>query len=302
MTAPGKGSQLTSDSELPAVRPPATAAPADTATPGTTAAAPGPMSAATSYPVPRDLAEDARRQRSERQSRGLLISASFRMQDRVGHPDGGDCPVEDVLLHEEAQRAQIDQETADGSRKHRRLPRWIRQIPKYVLAFDFCLLLYFFAGITDVNWASPLSLALAFAIVLGAMVTLLSYGFLAFTGHQLRSYKNHAGTIHPEDLDVFTRAAFGIAVIVVAVLAMLMFLRIRAEVLNALGAQAQITALVIGVAVAVVSAVASFLVIAVHAFDGSDEAVRLDDLSAAVRRPVNRAHRMRERAARQGQR
>ena len=158
------------------------------------------MSAATSYPVPRDLAEDARGPRSERQSRGLLVGASFQMQDRVGHPDGGDCPVEDVLLHEEAQRAQIDQETADGSlRKHRRLPRWIRQIPKYVLAFDFCLLLYFFAGITDVNWASPLSLTLAFAIVLGAMVTLLSYGFLAFTGHQLRSY-NHAGTIHPEDL------------------------------------------------------------------------------------------------------
>jgi len=32
------------------------------------------------------------------------------------------------------------------------------------------------------NWSSPLSLALVFAMVLAAMVTVLSYGFLAFTG------------------------------------------------------------------------------------------------------------------------
>ena len=41
------------------------------------------------------------------------------------------------------------------------------------------LLLYFFAGITDVRWASPVSQALALAIGLAAMLTLLSYGFLA---------------------------------------------------------------------------------------------------------------------------
>ncbi len=175
----------------------------------------------------------------------------------------------------------------------------MRWIPKYVLAFDFCLLLYFFAGITNVSWASSLSLPLAFATVLAAMVTVLSYGFLAFTGHRLRSQKNHAGTIHPEELDGFTIAAFGIAIVVVAVLAMLMFLRIRTEVLYALGAQAQVTALMIGVAVAVVSAVANFLVIAIHAFDGSDQVARLDKLSAAVRRPVAKAHRMREQAAKQ---
>jgi hypothetical protein len=177
--------------------------------------------------------------------------------------------------------------------------RWIRSIPKYVLGFDFGLLLYFFAGITNVNWASPLSLALAFAIVLAAMVTLLSYGFLTFTGHRLRSHKNHAGTIHREDLDGVTSAVFVISVVVIAVLATLMLLRIRTEVLYALGTQAQITALVIAVAVAVVNAAANFLVIAVHALDGSDQTARLDTLSAVIRRPLAEAHQLREQAAKQ---
>jgi hypothetical protein len=56
-----------------------------------------------------------------------------------------------------------------------------------VLFFDFILLLYFFAGITDVDWQSPLSVNLAFATVLAAMVTVLTYGFLSFTGHRMRS-------------------------------------------------------------------------------------------------------------------
>jgi hypothetical protein len=297
MTAQANGSQLTSDSDLPVVRPPVT--PAETTAPDDSApdASQAGPPVAVSYPPPPDLAASDRRRRTERRSRKLLIEASFRMQKRVGHPDGGDCPVEEVLEHEAAQRAQIDRDAADASVKHRRLPSWLRRIPAYVLGFDLGLLLYFFAGITDVNWASPISMALAFAIMLAAMVTLLSFGFLAFTGHRLRGYKNHDGTIDREEFDGFTRAAAGLALAVIAVLALLMFLRIRAEVLGALGGQAVVTAWVIAAAVAVVSVVANFLVITVHAFDGSDETARLDRLSAAVRRPVAEAHRMREEAA-----
>ena len=130
-------------------------------------------------------------------------------------------------------------------------------------------------------------------------MTLLSYGFLSFTGHRLRSHKNHAGTIHREDLDGVTGAAFVISIVVIAVLAVLMFTRIRTEVFDALGAQAQITALVIAGAVAVVNAVANFLVICIHALDGSDHTARLEKLSAAVRGPLAVAHRLREQAAKQ---
>ena len=202
----------------------------------------------------------------------LAVRADYRLKDRGSHLDGDDCPVQEVLQLEAAQRARIDQDRACVSRKHYRLPRWIA---RYVLVFDFCLLLYFFAGITDVRWASPVSQALALAIGLAAMLTLLSYGFLAFTGHRLRSHRN--------------QAVFVIALYVIA--AMLVLLRIRDEIVDALRVLAQITALVIDAAVAVVSAADNFLVITVPAFDGSDQTARLDKLSATARRPVNRARR-----------
>ena len=296
MTTPPNGSQLIPNQELPVIRPPssvpAAPAPPDSPPQGTTpAVAP--------RPEPLDLASDTERQRSERQSRQMLIEVASQLRLRVKHPDGGDCTVEVIVAHETAQRAAIDQETAASSRLHRRLPPWMRSIPRYVLGFDFALLLYFFAGITNVDWSSPLTLALAFAIALAAMITLLAYGFLSFTGHRLRSHKNHAGTIHREDVDAITSAAFVIAMVVIAVVAMLMFLRIRTEVLFALGSQAQLTALVIAVAVSVVNAVANFLVIAIHALDGSDQTARLDKLSAAVRKPLARADKLARLAAKQ---
>ncbi|MGE5287134.1 MAG: hypothetical protein ACM3ML_08035 [Micromonosporaceae bacterium] len=292
------GNQANSSPDLPAGRTPVTTTTTEVSTPD--APVGGPVTSIT-YPLPPDLAARARYRRSKRLVRTKIVSAEYRMKDRVGHPDGGDRPVEEILQDEAAQRAQIEAETRQGSRKHLRLPPWLRWIPKFVLAFDFGLLLYFFAGITNVNWASALSSALAFAMLLAAMVTVLSYGFLAFTGHRLRSHKDHEGTVHHDELDEFTKAAFGVALAVIAVLSTLMFLRMRTEVIYALGARAQITALVIAIALAVVSAVANFLVIAIHALDGSDQVARLDRLSAAARRPFAKAHRMREQAARQAE-
>ena len=128
-------------------------------------------------------------------------------------------PFDQHQADEEVQRQQINHETAMGSLKHRRLPPWQRWIPKFVLFFDFALLLYFFAGITNVDWQSPLSMNLAFAAALAAMVTVLSYGFLAFTGHRWRSHKNHDGTPHFDELDGLTKAASVAAIAVIAVLA-----------------------------------------------------------------------------------
>ncbi len=246
-----------------------------------------------------DLAAEAVRRRSERRSRELSIEVRAQMTQRVRHPDGGDWTVEDIVAQEAAQRREIDRQAAAGSRKHHRLKPWIRRIPVFVLGFDFGLLFYFFTGITNVDWGDPLSLPLAFAIALAAMVTLLSYGFFAFTGGRLRSHKNDAGTIHREDVDGITTGFTGAAMIVIAILAVLMFTRIRTEVLYAIGPQGQATSLVIAAAVGVVNAVANALVIAVHALDGSDQTARLDKLSAAVRKPLRKAHRLHRQAARQ---
>ncbi len=227
----------------------------------------------------------------------LQTRASQRSADRVRHPDGGQRPVAEVQRDEAAARRQIEDETARGSRKHQRLPRWIGRIPILVLLVDFCLLLYFFSGITDVNWASPLGADLVFAVLLAAMVTVLSYGFLAFAGHRLRGYKDHSGAVAFADLDALTWAACWASVAGVAMLAALMFIRMRAEVLYALGPSAWTTALIIALALAVVSALANFLVVAIHALDGSHEVARLNALSAALSGPLGKAHEMDEQAA-----
>ena len=279
---------------------PATSGPAPPAGPRRAerdAVAPAPV-----HTMQPDLAGEVRQRRTDRRVRADIVAAEYVMKVRVRHPDGGERAVAEILRDEAAQRAQIERETSRGSRKHHRLARWMRRIPKLVLFFDFCLLLYFFGGVTNVEWARPLSMNLAFATVLDAMVTVLSYGFLAFTGHRMRGHKNHAGTVHFDQLDGFTKAAFGIALAVITVLATLMFIRMRTEVLYALGPQAGVTALVIALAVAVVSGVANYLVVAIHALDGSDEVARLDKLSAAARRPAAKAHRRRERAAHQADR
>jgi hypothetical protein len=251
---------------------------------------------------PPDLADRDRRRHWEWRMRRQLTQAEHWMQMRVKHPDGGERTVAETQADEEQQRRQINRETAMGSLKHRRLPRWQHWIPKFVLFFDFVLLLYFFAGITNVNWQSPVSMNTGFATALSGMVTVLAYGFLAFTGHRMRSHKDHAGTVHLDGVDDFTKAAFGTALAVITVLATLMFLRIRSEVIAALGSQAGVTALVIPLAVAVVSAVANYLVVLIHAFDGSDEVHRLNKLATATRRLSRRVHRLRKRAAEQAYR
>jgi hypothetical protein len=260
---------------------------------------PGPESQAprSATPDQPDLAERDRRLHSEWQRQRDLTQAEYVMQARVKHPDGGERTVAETQADETEQRQLIKQDTDKGSRKHHRLPQWQRWIPKIVLFFDFILLLYFFAGITNVNWQAPLSVNMAFAVILAAMVTVLAFGFLAFTGHRMRSYKTHAGTVHLHDLDGFTKVAFGTALAVIIVLAVLMYLRIRSEVIEALGLGNGTTALAIPLAVAVVSAVANFLVVLIHTFDGSEEVYRLNKLAAASHRLARRAHRLRKRAA-----
>jgi WD domain, G-beta repeat len=114
-------------------------------------------------------------------------------EDLAAHRGGEPATVADLRRDEAAQQAQVAAETAQGSRKHQRLPGWTRLLPTLVLALDFGLLLYFFAGITGVNWAD-LSPAALGAAASAAMVTTLLYGFLGFAGSRLRGHKNHSGS------------------------------------------------------------------------------------------------------------
>ena len=81
-----------------------------------------------------------------------------------------------------------------------------------------------------------------------------------------------------------------------------MFSRMWSEVLIALGNGATTTAVSVAAAVTAVSVLANVMVIAVHAFDGSEETDQLDVFGAAVRRSDVRIDRMRRRAVRLDQR
>jgi hypothetical protein len=213
---------------------------------------------------------------------GMRTRARYRDTDIVRHPDGGVRTVTQTASDQDLQRAQIEADRARGSFRHRRLPGALRRVPVLVFAADGLLLLYFFSGVTNVNWASPFSAALVFAVLLASMVTGISFAFFRFTGDRLQQYKDDAGVIPLRGLDEATTVSMGLALGAMIVLAALMFIRMRAEVLDTLGPASGGTAIIVSAALALVSILANTLVIAVHALDGSAEADRLEALGQAV--------------------
>jgi hypothetical protein len=227
---------------------------------------------------------------------GLRIRADYRDGDLVPHPDGGVQTVTETSGDQEKLRKLIATDTENGSRKHRRLPQSLRHVPPLVFTADALLLLYFFSGITNVDWARPFSAALLFAVLLAGMVTGISFAFFRFTGDRLQQYKDGTGTIPLRGLDAATNISMGMAVGAMVILASLMFLRMHTEVTQTLGPQSATTAFVIGLTVALVSVLANSLVVAVHALDGSPEADRLEALGQAVYGPLTLQHQLREHA------
>jgi hypothetical protein len=240
------------------------------------------------------LARKADGLRAEQAS--LRTRAGYVAGHYVGHPDGGVRTVTDTVGDQDRQRAEIAADIEGGSRRHRRLPKALRRVPLLVFAADALLLLYFFSGVTNVDWGSPFSAALVFAVLLAAMVTGISFAFFRFAGDRLQQYKNDAGTVPLRGLDEATMVTVGLALAAIAVLAVLMFTRMRTEVIIALGSHAGGTAIIIGLTLAMISVLANTLVIAVHALDGSTEADRLDALGAAVAGKLKLACQLPERA------
>jgi hypothetical protein len=226
----------------------------------------------------------------------LRIRANHRDDDLVPHPDGGVRTVTATAGDQDKLREKIAADIDNGSRKHRRLPAALRHVPPLVFTADALLLLYFFSGITNVDWTRPFSAALLFALLLAAMVTGISFAFFRFTGDRLQQYKDDTGTIPLRGLDAPTNISMGLAAVAMAILAGLMFVRMRTEVIQTLGPHSGTTAIILGLTLAVVSVLANALVIAVHALDGSPEADRLDLLGHAVYGPLSLQHQLREHA------
>jgi hypothetical protein len=216
--------------------------------------------------------------------------------DLIPHPDGGVRTVAHTGADHDQLHAQIRADISRGSLRHRRLPEVLRHAPAVIFTCDALLLLYFFSGVTNVDWTSPLSVDLVFAVALAAIVTGLAFLYCRYVGDRLRYYKNDEGTLSFVGMDGWTKTSAALAVVTVTVLAPLMFIRMRTEVLDDLGPQAQGTAIVVGLALAVVSILAVFVTIAVHALDGSPETDRLDALGNAIAGPLSEQTALRQHA------
>ena len=228
------------------------------------------------------------------------IQAGYRPGDLVDHPDGGVRTVRETQADQDEQRSEIADEEEQGSRKHQRLPRSLRLVPMLVSLCDAGLLLAFFCGVTNVDPARPISAALLFAVMLAAAVTGISFGFFTLAGTLLNQHKTEDGTLELDELaelDLLTRALLVLAGLGGAVLALLMFMRMWAEVVSALGGGDGTAAAVIALTLAVVSVLANTMVVVVQALDGSPATARLDSLGKAVRHPLRLQHQLLEQAA-----
>lgn len=227
----------------------------------------------------------------------LRIRADHVDGDIVEHPYGGVETVSKTVADQEKVRGCVSDDYDRGSYRHRRLPAILRRVPLVVFATDGLLMLYFFSGITNVDWGNPFSAALVFAALLAAMITSIGFAFFRFTGDQLQQYKDDTGTIPLRGLDTATNVWMGLSGGAMVTLAALMFLRMRAEVITALGPQAGFTAIIVGLTLAVVGVLANTLVIAVHALDGSAETDQLDAFAKAVGPALAAQNGMRTEAA-----
>ena len=224
-----------------------------------------------------------------RARRAVLRDGIQRQHDSyVAHCDGGNRTLDEAKRDHDALQARLWAEYECGSYRHDRPPGFFRWMPRIVLVFDLLLLLYFFAGITNVNWDAPWSVPLAFAAVLAAMITTISYGCLAFAGYLLRGHKDHARRIPIGNLDWLTAVVTIAAASGIVLLATLMFARMWSEVILALGPGSTTTATIVAAGLAGVNVLANILVVAVHARDGSEEADRLRALARTVRKAASR--------------
>ena len=207
--------------------------------------------------------------------------------EHIDHPDGGVRTVAETLADEREQRELIQADQRAGSRRHRHLSVLLRRAPAGFFVFDALLLLWFFSGVTNVDWTNhPASVSLVVAIGMAAIATGATFVLCRHVGDRLLHYKDDEGHLSLLGMDWWTRTSAALAVATVTVMAPFMFIRMRSEVLDDLGQKVQGTAIIVGLVLALVTVLAVYVTIAVHALDGSLETERLNDLGKAVAGPL----------------
>jgi hypothetical protein len=224
-------------------------------------------------------AQQARRVSDAKAAHRLERSLQARLaSSHLGYP----TPAQLVRLHG-AFTEKIHREMAQGATVHQQLPRLLRGIPAVVALLDFVVLYSFCANIFNVPLAHPLTPKAPIAVMLALLASGVAYAWLSMTGRALRGYRTLMGEIDWASTGHTTRAMLTVSIVVTAALAVLMFTRVAAEAATS-GNVDTTLALVLGVVFAVLAGAANLAVIAVHALDGSEDAVQLRRTGRLLRR------------------
>lgn len=185
-------------------------------------------------------------------------------------------------------RAWIETDWEMGSRKHNRLPCWLRHIAKMALLFDWCLLAYYFEGMARATLRGP-AWSIACGALLATIVAATAFSYLVSTGRRLRTYKNHDGTVSVREADALTQILLITAVAGLAILGTIAFFFTRSQMVYLLGPPLDLASLITALASSVLVFSGNCLIIGIYAKDGSNELHRLNKLSRAARCSVNSA-------------
>jgi hypothetical protein len=235
-----------------------------------------------------ELSADQRRTWADRRA-GEEVDR--RLPDRtLGHPR-----PDVVTARHDRLSAAVTEEVAAGANVHRRLPFAARAIPPVVAVMDSVVLFSLCADVFDVQDTDPLSVAALASVMLALLGSGVAYVWLTLTGLRVRSYRTGIGEVEWRAIGATTRCMLAVSLIVTAVLAALMFLRVSSflrvsgEVADSwLGTD---RAALIGALFAVLSAVANLTVVAVHALDGSEVAAELRHTGRLLSRRERRVSR-----------
>jgi hypothetical protein len=209
-----------------------------------------------------------------------------RLRDRtLGYPR-----PETVTARHERLSAVLTEEIAAGATVHRRLPRAARLLPPVIALMDGVVLFSFCADVFNVDSAHPVGVPALAAVMLALLGSGVAYVWLGITGLRIRSYRSGLGEVAWAAMRSLTRILLAIALILTVALAVLMYVRVTAEVADS--GLATSTAVVVGTVFALLSAVANLAVVAVHALDGSDLAAELRHTGRLLSRRERRVSRL----------
>lgn len=236
--------------------------------------------------------------RAERQRVQQQLDA---LEDRTlpgihGGRRGGVHTVREVRVIVADLKAQVADAAANGSRRHRTVPGWLRRLALIPVSADFLVVSLYIAVLLNVRLDSlsdtPVE-ALASA-VFALMISLGVFLVLRWIAIRRRPDKNEAGRYEPaEAAGWLPRSETLLVVVLITGIATVMLVRLLGD---AAAAGVQLGAVwVVALFLAVVTGALNWCLYLIEFYDGSDETHALDHWGAGLAAVERRAARLRAR-------